>query len=187
MSNRDAELYQKMINGDKQALENLYDQYEKLLYSFVIKISSDQTLAEEVLQEVFIKLWTHKAKYDDSKGKFSSWLVTITRYTAIDLIRANKKHSVSLEEETDVPEEKTKSTEDLVEWKETGAVMKQAVQKLSEDQRQMVDLFYFKGLSQRKIAEQCNLPLGTVKGRIRLALKHLKEHVSALEGGIRDA
>ncbi|MBH0230847.1 RNA polymerase sigma factor [Halobacillus yeomjeoni] len=187
MSNRDAELYQKMIDGDKQSLEALYDKYEKLLYSFVIKLSSDETLAEEVLQEVFIKLWTQKAKYDNTKGKFSSWLVTITRYTAIDQIRGNKKHNVSLQEETDVPEEQTQSTEDLVEWKEKSAVMKQAVQKLSDDQKLIVDLFYFKGLSQSKIAEQCNLPLGTVKGRLRLALKHLKEHVSAVEGGIRDA
>ncbi|KHE68531.1 RNA polymerase sigma factor [Halobacillus sp. BBL2006] len=187
MSNRDLELYRRLIDGDKQALESMYDQYEKLLYSFVIKLSGDQTLAEEVLQEVFIKIWTQKATYDESKGKFSSWIVTITRYTAIDLIRKNKKHNVALEEETDVPEEGTYSTEDIVEWKEQGNQIRQAVKHLSLEQKQMVDLFYFKGLSQREIADQTNVPLGTVKGRIRLALKHLKKQLSSQKGGVHDA
>ncbi|MCA0971485.1 sigma-70 family RNA polymerase sigma factor [Halobacillus litoralis] len=186
MSNRDLEYYQKMMNGDKQSLEAIYDKYEKLLYSFVIKLSSDHSLAEEVLQEVFIKLWTQKAQYDETKGKFSSWIVTITRYTAIDLIRA-RKESVSLEEETDVPEEKGDSVEDLVEWKEKSTDVRRALSQLSDEQRRIVDLFYFKGCSQSKIAEECNLPLGTVKGRLRLALKHLKKHLSIQEGGISDA
>ncbi|ARI78922.1 RNA polymerase sigma factor [Halobacillus mangrovi] len=187
MSNRDHELYLRLFDGDKQALELLYDKYEKLLYSFVIKLSGDQTLAEEVLQEVFIKIWTHKATYDESKGKFSSWIVTITRYTAIDLIRKYKKHNVALKEETDVPEEETETTEDIVEWKEQGEQIRIAVKYLSEEQKQMVDLFYFKGLSQREIAEQTSIPLGTVKGRIRLALKHLKKQLSSQKGGVHDA
>lgn len=187
MSNRDFELYQKMIDGDKQSLEAIYDKYEKLLYSFVIKLSSDQSLAEEVLQEVFIKLWTHKAKYDETKGKFSSWIVTITRYTAIDIIRAKKNENVSLEEETDMPEQQGDSVEDLVEWKEKSSEVRKAIDELSEDQRKIVHLFYFQGCSQSKIAEECDLPLGTVKGRLRLALKHLKKHISTAEGGIRDA
>lgn len=186
MSSRDIEFYQNMMDGDKQALEALYDKYEKLLYSFVIKLSSDPSLAEEVLQEVFIKLWTKRAKYDETKGKFSSWLVTITRYTAIDLIR-KRKETVSLEEETDIPEEQDRSIEDLVEWREKSRVVQMALKELSEEQQRIVDLFYFKGYSQQKIAEACELPLGTVKGRIRLALKHLKKHLSTAEGGISDA
>ncbi|MFZ0371467.1 MULTISPECIES: RNA polymerase sigma factor [unclassified Halobacillus] len=187
MSNRDIELYRRVVEGDKQALESIYDQYEKLLYSFVIKLSGDQALAEEALQEVFIKIWTQKAHFDESKGKFSSWIVTITRYTAIDLIRKHKKQEVTLEDETDLPEDEAESTEDLVEWKERGSEIRQAVKKLSEEQKQMVDLFYFKGLSQSEIASQTELPLGTIKGRIRLALKHLKKHLSTQKGGVHDA
>ncbi|WP_163528293.1 RNA polymerase sigma factor [Halobacillus ihumii] len=187
MSNQDLELYHQMMGGDKQALETIYDKYERLLYSFVMKLSGDQTLAEEVLQEVFIKLWTNKATYDETKGKFSSWIVTITRYTAIDIIRKNKKHAVALEEETDLPEQAGDSTEDLVEWKEQGEKVRRAVKELSNEQKQMVELFYFKGLSQREISETCNLPLGTVKGRLRLAVKHLKTHLSQGKGGVHDA
>lgn len=187
MSNRDLKCYQKMIEGDKEALEALYDKYEKLLYSFVIKLSSDQSLSEEVVQEVFIKLWTKKAKYDETKGKFSSWIITITRYTAFDLMRVKKRDNVSLEEETDLPEQQNETTEDIVEWKEKNSIIRKAVQELSEEQRKMVELFYFEGLSQSKIADKCNLPLGTVKGRLRLSLKHLKKHISSVEGGMRDA
>ncbi|MCP3031832.1 sigma-70 family RNA polymerase sigma factor [Halobacillus sp. A1] len=187
MRNRDLELYLQMADGNKQSLEAIYDKYEKLLYSFVIKLSGDQTLAEEALQEVFIKLWTKKAVYDESKGKFSSWIVTITRYTAIDLIRKNKKSAVSIEEETDLPEQSDQTTEDLVEWKEQGETIRTAMNQLSIEQKEMVDLFYFKGLSQREIAEQCDIPLGTVKGRIRLALKHLKKNLSTGKGGVYDA
>ncbi|UOQ44441.1 sigma-70 family RNA polymerase sigma factor [Halobacillus salinarum] len=187
MSNRDVELYHQMKTGDKQALERLYDKYEKLLYSFVIKLAGDQTIAEEVVQEVFIKLWTKKANYNDRKGKFSSWIVTITRYTAIDWIRKTKNQNFSLEEETDIPEEETSSTEDIIEWKEQGELVRRAIRTLSDEQKQMVELFYFKGQNQREIAEQCELPLGTVKGRIRLALQHLKKEISIGKGGKDDA
>jgi RNA polymerase sigma-70 factor (ECF subfamily) len=112
--------------------------------------------------------------------------VTITRYTAIDIIRI-RKDNVSLEEETDVPEEQDDSVEDLVEWKEKSSAVREALNQLSDDQRKIVDLFYFKGCSQSTISKECDLPLGTVKGRLRLALKHLKKHLSAAEGGIRDA
>ncbi|MGV2622658.1 UNVERIFIED_CONTAM: sigma-70 family RNA polymerase sigma factor [Halobacillus marinus] len=186
MSQRDSLLYHQMLEGDKEALEAIYDRYEKLLYSFVIKLSGDPTLAEEVLQEVFLKLWTKKARYEESKGKFSSWIVTITRYTAIDIIRKTNKEHVSLEEETDVPDRGTETTEDLVEWKERGDRVRAAVSLLSEEQRNMVQLFYFKGLTQREIAEKTGLPLGTVKGRVRLALKHLKRQLSSEKGGVRD-
>lgn len=187
MCNRDLELYQRLMNKDKQAFELIYDKYEKLLYSFVIKLSGDQILAEEVLQEVFIKVWTQKAVYDQTKGKFSSWIVTVTRYTAIDLIRKNKRHHLSLTEDRDLPEAGTDKTEDIVEWEEKGREIRQAVKHLSEEQKQMVNLFYFKGLSQQEIANQTSVPLGTVKGRIRLALKHLKKQLLSVKGGVHDA
>ncbi|WP_181350270.1 RNA polymerase sigma factor [Thalassobacillus sp. CUG 92003] len=188
MSRTDKELYALIADGDKGTLEEIYDKYEKLLYSFAIKLSGDATLAEEVLQEVFIKIWTHKAVYQEKKGKFSSWIVTVTRYTCIDLIRKRKDENVSLEEETDIPEEQDPSTEDLAEWREQGQLIRQAIRNLAEEQTIMVDLFYFKGLTQREIAEECNLPLGTVKGRIRLALKHLNSELSNIQekGGVHD-
>ncbi|MFD1019188.1 RNA polymerase sigma factor [Thalassobacillus hwangdonensis] len=188
MSSRDIELYHRIQQKDKQALEEIYTKYEKLLYSFAFKMCGDKELAEEMIQDVFMKLWTDKATYDESKGKFSSWLLTVARYTGIDLIRKRKNNHVTLEEEQDSLHEETPSSEDIVVWKEQRALVQKAVRSLSREQIQMVDLFYFKGHTQKEIADQCDLPLGTVKGRIRLALKHLKKELENIKrkGGVQD-
>jgi RNA polymerase sigma factor (sigma-70 family) len=176
MGEHDVELYQQVQQGDKQALEALYDRYEKLLYSFSYRVTGQKELSEEVVQEVFIKLWTKKGIYDKSKGKFSSWLLTVARNTSIDMIRKRKESTYTMEERDSI-HSNTPSTEDLVEWKEEGTYLRQAVSLLGEDQQKMIDLFYFKGLSQQKIADSCQIPLGTVKGRLRLALQHLRKNL----------
>lgn len=178
-------LYLKLQQKDKEALERLYDKYEKLLYSFSYRMVQDSHLAEEVVQEVFIKLWKGNGVYDDSKGKFSSWLLTMTRNTAIDIIRKTKKELSSEIEERDSLQSQDQSIEDQVEWKEEGSRLRKAVDLLKQEQKRMIDLFYFKGLTQQRISEECNLPLGTVKGRIRLALKHLKSQLDQ-EGRVPD-
>lgn len=185
MSELDARLYSRMKRGDKEALEDLYDRYVKLLYSFSYKMLEDKQVSEEIVQEVFIKIWTQKSAYDDSKGKFSSWLLTITRNTVIDHIR-KRKEVVSDMQARELTEDPDPSVEDQVEWKEKKEDIKQAMNQLGTDQQQVIELFYFKGMSQQKIAEQCDIPLGTVKGRIRLALKHLRETLQSSEkiGGV---
>ncbi|MDQ0219725.1 sigma-70 family RNA polymerase sigma factor [Peribacillus cavernae] len=175
MNDTDAELYEQVHLGEKQALEKIYDRYEKLLFSLSYKITGQKELAEEVVQEVFIKLWTKKGIYSASKGKFSSWLMTMTRNTSIDQLRKRKEIPSDFEY-GEIPSENP-SVENLVEWKEEGSMLRQAISELGAEQQKMVDLFYFKGLSQQHIADEFDIPLGTVKGRIRLALKHLKKMV----------
>lgn len=181
----DAELYNKVLSGDKRALEQLYDKYEKILYSFSYRMMNQKQSAEEVVQEVFIKVWKGQGYFDPSKGKFSSWLLTIARNTSIDLMRKRKEPAYELEERDSLVSNEP-STEDLVEWKEQGAAVRNAVSQLGEEQRLVIDSFYFKGYTQKKIAEQFNVPLGTVKGRIRLALKHLRTALDEQEGGFED-
>lgn len=178
----DFELYTKVQNGDKSALEQIYDRYEKLLFSFAYRMTQSQDSAEDVVQEVFIKLWRKKGVYSEEKGKFSSWLLTITRNTCLDFIRKTKKDEVELEDRDSMVNDEM-SIEDQITWKEERHKLKTAMNHLAEEQRKVVDLFYFKGLSQQKIAEECNIPLGTVKGRIRLALKHLREKYKVAERG----
>nr|WP_318540559.1 sigma-70 family RNA polymerase sigma factor [Terribacillus saccharophilus] len=91
MSRNDVELYTMTQQGDKQALETLYDKYEKLIYSFSFRMTQQQEIAEEAVQEVFLKLWTKRDIYSEQKGKFSSWLLTVTRHTCIDLIRKKQR------------------------------------------------------------------------------------------------
>lgn len=179
----DAELYQKIRTQDRDAFERLYDRFEKLVFSFAYRVTSDRTISEEVTQDVFLKLWNGQAVYQENKGKFSSWLLTMTRNKAIDELRRVKRHAHEEMLEKDALVEEVASTELEVEWKEKREEIQQAVSTLSSDQQEIVELFYFKGYSQQKIATECDLPLGTVKGRIRLALKHLKGSIGQ-EGGV---
>ncbi len=171
----DIELYQLIIEKkDQHAFKTLYRRYEKIIYSFCYKLSKDPQIAEEVIQEVFVKLWNPHSYYNQEKGKFSSWLLTLTRYTALDIIRKKQKQPVVSYEESDSNQIDTFTPEDHLQWKEKGMMLQDCMKLLKEQQQSIVDLFYFKGLSQQSIADRSGIPLGTVKGRIRLALKHLK-------------
>ncbi|WP_026691063.1 RNA polymerase sigma factor [Alteribacter aurantiacus] len=177
----DKQLYRRIQEHDQAALETLYDKYEKLLYSFAYKMVQDPQSAEEIVQEVVLKLWKGTGTYDETKGKFSSWLLTMTRNTAIDMIRKQDKQEVHLSNEWE-PGDSGPQVEDMIEWKEQGETLKKAIRTLKKEQIEIVELFYFKGYSQRKIAEKTNIPLGTIKGRIRLALKHLRQELAGERG-----
>ncbi|WNB91382.1 sigma-70 family RNA polymerase sigma factor [Bacillus sp. NEB1478] len=170
----DLELYIQVQQENKEALERLYDRYEKLLFSFSYKMLKQPELAEEAVQDVFMKLWRKKGIYAEEKGKFSSWLLTVTRNACIDLIRKQNKNEVEILER-DIDYERSESVEETVTWNEEREVLKEAVSTLNEEQQDIVEMFYFKGYSQSDIADKKQLPIGTVKGRIRLALKHLKK------------
>ncbi|WP_421383728.1 RNA polymerase sigma factor [Bacillus salacetis] len=173
---KDIELYQKVLhNKDSSALRQLYRKYEKLIYSFSYKMTGNQEAAEEVVQEVFMKLWKKHAPYDESKGKFSSWLLTMTRNACLDALRKYKKHETVEYIEKDSLQVTYETPEDIVEWKEKGTAVRECIALLKKEQQHIVHLFYFKGKTQQAISKSMDTPLGTVKGRIRLALKHLQQ------------
>ncbi|EGA90436.1 RNA polymerase, sigma-24 subunit, ECF subfamily protein [Planococcus donghaensis MPA1U2] len=176
----DTSLYLRVNKQDKDALEELYDRYEKILFSFLYKMLEDKGLAEEALQEVFIKIWRGKGVYDESKGKFSSWLFRMAQNTAIDLIRKRKKPTVPIEEASQMVSN-DEPVEEQVVWQEKKTQIEMAVQHLSAEQQKMIDLFYFKGHTHETIADMCDIPLGTVKSRIRLALKKLKTSLHGMQ------
>lgn len=181
----DLKLYERVKDRDKDALEALYDKYERLLYSFSFKMVHDPKAAEEVVQEVMIKLWKGKGVYSPEYGKFSSWLLTVTRHTAIDYLR--KQQKVGTEEvHTEVElHDNQPPVEQVIEWKEQGERLREAMRTLKNDQQMIIELFYFKGYSQSKISKKIDIPLGTVKGRIRLALKHLKAELYEERGDLQ--
>ncbi|ASN07124.1 RNA polymerase sigma factor [Virgibacillus necropolis] len=186
MRELDIELFNRTQAQDEQALEQLYDRYEKLLFSFSFRMTKNKFLAEEVVQDVFTKIWSKQRNFDESKGKFSSWLLTVTRNATIDLLRKQKETPYEIDER-DALHDSTPSTEEQVEWKERSEEVRVAVKQLTNEQQEIIELFYFKGLSQSKIAETCDIPLGTVKGRVRLALKHLRGILSPKsERGVLD-
>lgn len=179
----DIQLYRQAIAHDRQSFEQLYDRYEKLVFSFAYRMTNNQTMAEEITQDVFLKMWNGTNQYAENKGKFSSWLLTVTRNKSIDAMRKAKRHSHEQILDKDSLTEQAVSTEVEAEWNERRETIQTAIAELRAEQREIIDLFYFKGFSQSKIAEHCKLPLGTVKGRIRLALKHLKVTIGQ-EGGV---
>ncbi|MEK5138704.1 sigma-70 family RNA polymerase sigma factor [Priestia sp. FSL W8-0001] len=114
----DVILYNRIKQKDQAALELLYDKYERVLYSFVYRLTNQPHLAEEVVQEVFVKIWRGKGIYHEGKGKFSSWLFTIARNTAIDLIRKRKSDPIFSDEVFDYIEDEQAKSDEEAEWQE---------------------------------------------------------------------
>lgn len=186
MREQDVDLFNRTQAQDEHALEQLYDRYEKLLFSFSFRMTKNKFLSEEIVQDVFTKIWSKQRNFDESKGKFSSWLLTVTRNATIDMLRKKKETPYELDER-DALHDSNPSTEEQVEWKERSEEVRAAVGQLTNEQQEIIELFYFKGMSQSKIADTCEIPLGTVKGRVRLALKHLRGILSPMnEGGVQD-
>ncbi|WP_078990553.1 sigma-70 family RNA polymerase sigma factor [Priestia flexa] len=114
----DVILYNRIKQKDQAALELLYDKYERILYSFVYRLTNQPDLAEEVVQEVFVKIWRGKGIYHEGKGKFSSWLFTISRNTVIDLIRKRKSDPIFSAEVFDYIEGEQAKPAEEAEWQE---------------------------------------------------------------------
>jgi RNA polymerase sigma-70 factor (ECF subfamily) len=171
----DAELLARIAHQDQEALSVLYSRYGNLVYSLAFHALQNASLTEEVTQDVFIKIWTHPTHWDSSKGKFSSWLLTITRYTAIDRFRREQHQSsrcVALAE--DIAEE----AEDEPDWIEDQAEeLRRLLERLPVEQAQVIHLAYFQGMTHRQMAQALDLPIGTVKARLRLGLSKLKHHL----------
>lgn len=185
MTRSDSELYESVRSGDRDALRTLYKKYEKLLYTYAFKMTSNPELSEEVIQDVFVKIWKNKGAYDTEKGKLSTWLITITRHSAIDILRKQKPQSFEYDERDDINESSDlfhSSVEKAAEAHQDQEVIQKAIHALNDEQREIVFLFYFKACSHSKIADMMELPLGTVKSRIRLALGHLRKNIEKERG-----
>lgn len=177
----DGELLKRIANRDRTAIEVLYDRYERLLYSFARKAVPDDFVAEEIVQDVFIKVWGAAHTYDERQAKLTTWLLTIARRTAIDHARKRQKliHSSTNDEVLQILPDDTKQP---YEWTEVLALrqtIQDALNELPGDQKLLIERIYLQGLSQREMAELLQLPIGTVKSRIRLGLAKLKDKLTA--------
>ncbi|MEM9858342.1 MAG: sigma-70 family RNA polymerase sigma factor [Bacteroidota bacterium] len=156
---------------DKRALELIFDNYSTVLLNVISRIVKDRMMAQDVLQESLLKVWNHSATYKNDQGSLFTWLVTICRNTAIDKTRT-KDFRLTQESRTS-PElvfiEKADENDEVEQW-----YTRQLINQLPPNQRNLIDLAYFQGFTQREIAENLEIPLGTVKTRIRLALAHLR-------------
>ena len=168
------ELVALLKNGDRQAFEYLYDHYSGALNGIIFKMINNHELAEDILQEAFVKIWNNFSSYDTSKGRLFTWMLNITRNLTIDTIRSKSYKKQS----------KIQSSENAVNYASNninendrfdGLGIRKQVSLLKEEQQRIIDLAYFEGFTQEEISKKLEIPLGTVKTRMRTAISVLKK------------
>ena len=171
----ESKLIAQVAQGNEQAFLEIYDRYVHRVHGLTLHILGDSMLAEEVTQDTFLKLWSRARQYLAERGAFLPWLLTMARHVALDRLRLEKRRP-ALSDSNDpedawqvLPDHQT--TSDESRWRS----MYFAVQSLHPDQRQVIELAYYQGLSQTEIAEVLGWPLGTVKTRLRAAMEKLRE------------
>jgi RNA polymerase sigma factor (sigma-70 family) len=158
---------------DKEAISTLYDNYAPALYGVILKIVKSEQSAEDILQEVFVKIWKHADTYDASKGKLFTWLINIARNAAIDHLRS-KGYKKEIPTESNLVHQQ--SNEENSESLNTDYIgLKEIVEQLDPVNKQIIDLIYFQGYTQAEAAETLNIPLGTVKTKVRISIRQLRE------------
>ena len=173
LNGTDADLIAMVGAGDGPALMSLYDRYNRQAFGLAFRIMGDAANAEEVVQDAFVALWRNAAAFDQTRGGVKSWLLTIVHNRAIDRLRAASSRGGTVELEVADYAGITNDPWDAVADTLDGAQVRQAVAELPEDQRQAIELAYFQGLTHQEISTHYGIPLGTVKGRLRLGLKKL--------------
>lgn len=175
----DAHLMLQVAARETAALGELYDRFGRLVYSMAYNVLSDGALAEEVTQDVFIKVWEKGETYQPDQGRVGAWLTSLTRNRAIDIYRSRKVRpegnlaGFPVEEALDLPDDA--NVEAAVEAQDRRRRLHKALAQLPEAQRQALSYAFFRGYSHGEIAEALKEPLGTVKTRIRLAMQKLRE------------
>ena len=185
----DIDLLRRLTLRDEQALLSLYHKYQRLVYSLALRVLRDEAEAQELLQEVFLHVWEKASMFDQDRGSFDSWLVTLTHHRAIDVIRTRRFKQRASEDRVDPEVLAGMSTEnkilerrgltDSIENDEREKV-RLAMEEISKEQKQVLELAYYEGYSQSEIAEMLSIPLGTVKTRMRQGMIKLSKHVKDL-------
>ena len=169
----EADLVRRIADRDQSALLELYRQHYNLVYGMALRVLRQTGWAEEVTQDVFFQVWRWPEKWDPEKGHFSSWVLSVTRYTAIDrLRREHRQPTLAQRPLEDLSHLLPQSSDE--DQREDGRLLRRIVARLPREQRQIIYLAYFRGMTHSEIADYLNLPLGTVKSRLRLGLEKLK-------------
>ncbi len=164
----------RLQKGNQQSFEEIYDKYSDSLYGLILRIVKQEDLAQDILQDCFVKIWQKAPSYDPSKGTIFTWMLNICRNKSIDSLRKTSR-------------EKTDNGIEL-ERLDTGAEninintigLKDILNNLSDDKRQIIEYLYFKGYTQQETADELDIPLGTVKTRSRGAIRDLKEYFTLI-------
>jgi len=181
-SNEEREWLKRIKNGDKEAMKLLYRKYKNLLFGMIVSILKDREEAEDCLQEVFTQIWEKADYFDSEKGRAYTFIVTMARNKAIDRTRSKQFKQADIADNTIndftvTPESDEKNPHEAMEFRERAAIVRSALQKIPEKERELLIVSYYKGLSQSQIAEKMDIPLGTVKYRMRQGMIKLRDYI----------
>jgi RNA polymerase sigma-70 factor (ECF subfamily) len=164
----DTEYINRLLNGDKNALYLLYDKYSGALYGVILRMCRDEDLAQDLLQESFIKIWQNIRNYDSEKGKFYTWAYRIAKNTSLNSLRRSspliQTDDLSVYENNNVQQE-------IKDYSDLNGILAQ----LEPQHQQAINLVYFKGLTHQEAHKEMNVPLGSFKSYVRQALLKLRE------------
>lgn len=172
---QDEQMMRRILQRDEQAFADLYGQYGSLVYSLAVRVCQNAESAQEVTQDTFLKVWRQSDRWDPAKGKLVVWLLTITRYTAIDYLRREARQPQnSFKTLDDISETVGKNARvDEAAWQDR-RIMLTLLSRLPPEQQQVIELAFYQGMSHSQISEYLRLPLGTVKTRLRLGIQKIK-------------
>ena len=171
-------LIARLQRRDPQALAELYDRYGKIAYSLVLRVVRDKAIAEDLVQETFLRVWNRVHSIDSEKGSVGPWLMAIARNRAIDYLRSSagrERNALELDETDHAPLYRGMEAELL--FSDQARRVKVAMDKLAPNHRAVMELAYFEGLSQSEMAVKMGQPLGTIKTWVRTALQCLRDEL----------
>jgi RNA polymerase sigma-70 factor, ECF subfamily len=173
--NGDETLIRRLATGtDEAALSELYDRYQATMYGLAMRITNDAGLAQDAVQEAFVGIWRNAARYEESKAAVRTWILSITHHRAIDLVRRRRPTSPLPETEVATPALTAPDVWPEVARAADAVEVRSAMGTLPDEQRRVIEMAYFEGLTQVEIADRTGAPLGTVKSRARLGLSQLR-------------
>jgi RNA polymerase sigma-70 factor, ECF subfamily len=177
LNSKDIEiLVNRLKTGDQIAFAEMYDRYSGAINGVISRIVRDVEASQDVLQDTFVKVWKNIQSYDSSKGSFFTWMLNIARNTSIDALRKLKK-----EGKTEIQNWDTAvGLVGAVQQNINSIGLRKLVDKLPDEQRIMIEYIYFQGYTQQEVADELNMPLGTVKTRTRLAMRELRKWFTLL-------
>jgi RNA polymerase sigma factor (sigma-70 family) len=176
-----------VTDGQLDALQDLYDRYRTMAYSIALRITTDPSLAEDVVQDAFLGVWRNASRYVEGRGSVKTWLLSIVHHRAVDAVR-RRRPTTALPEREDTPS-MSLTLPDI--WQEVAGNLDRdeiasALRSLTDVQREAIELAYWGGLTQQEIAARTGAPLGTVKSRVRLGLLALRRSLLGSDEGLSD-
>ena len=167
-------------NRDRKAFQELYAHFSPRLNAYVLRQGTEPQIAEEVVQESMVKVWRKAGQFDPSKAAASTWIFTIARNMRIDLLRRNYRPEPDKNDPAFTPDPEPQAF-DTVSLGEDSLRLRRSIEKLPVEQQKVLQLAFFEDKPHSEVAKELNMPLGTVKSRIRLALRHLRSEIGDKE------